>query len=142
MKSVEQRLSETYGSLKGAGQQSFVTELIAESGPTLEQKLNRAIEKCKELNIVIAESRRVQRKNYGTHPAAKRTVPKDRITQVMEGFRLSYRESCVYLGLPDPGKDVTDSDSVVKERAERWRRYCGSLTEAECMKLARKRIEP
>src|ERR1051326_2992785 len=49
VKSLEQQLSEAFDSLITAGKKTFVTELIAETGVTLEQKLSRAIDKCREL---------------------------------------------------------------------------------------------
>lgn len=142
MKSLEQQLSEAFDSLITAGKKSFVTELIAETGVTIEQKLSRAIAKCRELRI--REAKPVLRKNGSrfSESAAGQPDKETRIAQCAKDFHVSFREASLYLGFGDPGVDVKESDSAIKERADRWRKYTSLITENDAMTLAKRGVEP
>lgn len=155
MKSVEVLLAETTTVLKEAGK-TAIAEMILNNPGSIEQRLAEATKVCKEFKIKLPGDRAltearpaIKRKNFGSavnfqESASASALParEERIAECARDFGFSQREASIYLGFGDPGNDVKESDSVITERAARWKKYCCVLKEAECMSLAKRGLEP
>jgi hypothetical protein len=87
----------------------------------------------------------VERKNgsaFTESAAPVRQTTEQRIASYARKMKVSFREAALFLGEKDPGPNANESKSVIEARAERWRKYCGVISEADVRVLAEKGVEP
>jgi len=91
----------------------------------------------------VTESKKVVRNNgRGSVEISESDKKSQRVQQYMKKARCSFREASIALFGTDPGKDAKVPDTVIAERAAKWRKYAPTITEQEATILALKGIEP
>ena len=91
------------------------------------------------------DEKRVTRNNgsaFNESASSVRPTKEERIASYARKMKVSFREAALFLGEKDPGPNSNESKSVVEARAERWRKYCGVISEADVRTLAEKGVEP
>jgi hypothetical protein len=109
--------------------------------PTMEQRLSEL--KKYAAGKGITESKKIVRNNgRGSVEITESDKKTERVQQYMKKARCSFREASIALFGTDPGKDAKLPDTVIAERAAKWRKYAPTISEQEAMTLALKGIEP
>lgn len=95
----------------------------------------------------VIEVPRIARKNGSTVLAESNQNDReenesDRIAHYAKKLRCSIREATIFATGKDPGPNVEESSGLIAERAARWKKYCGVLSEQDCRTLAEKGLEP
>jgi hypothetical protein len=140
MRSLEQKFSEAASAAKRAGVD--VTPFL--TGGSVEQRYNRLNEHLVTKGITIKESAapRIRRNNGRSVEVTESDKNAARVQGTMKKFNCGFREASILCGLPDPGPGAKEQDTVLAERAARWKKYAPTLTETECQNLASRGIEP
>jgi hypothetical protein len=108
--------------------------------PTMEQRLSEL--KKYAAGKGITESKKIVRNNGRSVEISESDKKSQRVQQYMKKARCSFREASIALFGTDPGKDAKVPDTVIAERAAKWRKYAPTITEQEATTLALKGIEP
>jgi hypothetical protein len=102
---------------------------------TVEHRLSKA----KKLNsnikesAPITESRRIERKN-GT--AINESTSEDRVLRTMRKHKMSFRESSILCGLPDPGPNAKQPAAFTEALVAKWKKYNRFISESDARTLA------
>jgi hypothetical protein len=135
---------------------AHLTEKIVASGKVTAVQINESMKDCSNENerftalqsLAITkkiDTPRVERKNgsaFTESASPVRPTKEERIASYARKMKVSFREAALFLGEKDPGPNANESKSVVEARAERWRKYCGVISEADVRTLAEKGVEP
>lgn len=135
---------------------TYLTEKIVASGKVTAVQINESMKNCSNeserfdalQSLAIAkriDEKRVTRNNgsaFNESASSVRPTKEERIASYARKMKVSFREAALFLGEKDPGPNSNESKSVVEARAERWRKYCGVISEADVRTLAEKGVEP
>ncbi|HXM62974.1 MAG TPA: hypothetical protein VN950_19080 [Terriglobales bacterium] len=135
---------------------AHLTEKIVTSGKVTAVQINESMKNCSTeserlealQSFAIAKKigvTRVERKNgaaMNESAAPVRPTKEERIASYARKMKVSFREAALFLGYKDIGPKANESNSVIEARAERWRKYCGVISEADVRSLAEKGLEP
>ncbi len=135
---------------------TYLTEKIVASGKVTAIQINESMKNCSNeserfdalQSLAIAkriDEKRVTRNNgsaFNESASSVRPTKEERIASYARKMKVSFREAALFLGEKDPGPNSNESKSVVEARAERWRKYCGVISEADVRTLAEKGVEP
>jgi hypothetical protein len=134
---------------------AHLTEKIVASGKVTAVQINASMKECstekerfESLQALAITKKidtpRVERKNGSAFTESASSVQPtndDRVQMYMKAG-MTFRESHIMCGLPDPGPNPKEPKAGIEARAERWRKYCGVLSEADVRTLAEKGVEP
>jgi hypothetical protein len=135
---------------------AHLTEKIVASGKVTAVQINESMQSCSTererfeslQSLAIAKKigvKPIERKNgsaFTEAAAPVRQTTEERIASYARKMKVSFREAALFLGEKDPGPNTNESKSVIEARAERWRKYCGVISEADVRTLAEKGAEP
>jgi hypothetical protein len=137
---------------------AHLTETIVTSGKATGDKINELMESCstekarletlqsfaitKKIGVTPIKRNNGAAMNESAALAPVRPTKEERIASYAGKMKVSFREAALFLGEKDPGPNSNESKSVVEARAERWRKYCGVMSEADVRTLAEKGVEP
>jgi hypothetical protein len=110
------------------------------TGETIEERLGRLQKHAKKVGLnESGRPAKVERKNGSSiNEAAK----EDRVERAMRIHRMSFRQSSIFCGLPDPGPSAKTPAAFIEARAARWKKSNKWISEADALSLATKGIEP
>jgi hypothetical protein len=135
---------------------AHLTEKIVASGKVTAVQINESMQSCSTeserfealQSLAIAKKIGVTpvKRNNGASmnesAAPVRPTKEERIADYARKMKCNFREAALFLGYKDPGPNVNEPKSVIEARAERWRKYCGVISEADVRVLAEKGVEP
>ncbi len=149
MKMLEVQLAELKEVVIAAEVKAGFTEAAAQTAwkdamsgdKSVEQQLSIAKEKAKKLGITESgRPIRVQRKNGSS--AINEAGTEDRVQRVMRLHKMTFRESSIFCGLPDPGPSAKTPAAFTESLVDAWKKYCPGLSESDYQTLASKGISP
>lgn len=147
MKSIPEQISEVREALLAFGQGHVTPEQLKEAVKDCineEHRLSVLKALAKKHNVKpVAEAAKIKRNNgSGSVEITESDKNAERVQAYMKKARCSFREASIIVLGVDPGNAAKEPNTVVVERAARWKKFGGLLTEQECQRLAEKGIEP
>jgi len=133
-----------------------LTEKIVASGKVTAVEIIESMKSCSNeaerfdtlRSLAVAkkiDTPRVERKNgsaFTESAVPVQQTTEERIASYARKMKVSFREAALFLGEKDPGPNNKEPRTVIEARAERWRKYCGVISEADARTLAEKGVEP